>query len=95
MNFKRFFAVLKARNLEFWRDRSSLAWNLIFPVLMVAGFALVFSNDPKAEYKIGVLQQPQLSIKPAIRCLRLNISILCLLLMKLLRLKNCVTINLI
>ena len=57
MNFKRFFAVLKARNLEFWRDRSSLAWNLIFPVLLVAGFALVFSNDPKAEYKIGVLQQ--------------------------------------
>lgn len=56
MNFKRFLAVLKARNLEFWRDRSSLAWNLIFPVLLVVGFALVFSNDPKAEYKIGVLQ---------------------------------------
>ncbi len=56
MNFKRFLAVFKARNLEFWRDRSSLAWNLIFPVLLVVGFALVFSNDPKAEYKIGVLQ---------------------------------------
>ncbi len=64
MNFKRFFAVLKARNLEFWRDRSSLAWNLIFPVLLVAGFALVFSNDPKAEYKIGVLQ-PAAVVDPA------------------------------
>lgn len=57
MNVKRFFAVFKARNLEFWRDKSSLAWNFIFPVLLVAGFAVVFGNDNKAEYKIGVLQQ--------------------------------------
>jgi ABC-type multidrug transport system permease subunit len=57
MNIKRFIAVFKARNLEFWRDKSSLAWNFIFPVLLVAGFAVVFGNDNKAEYKIGVLQQ--------------------------------------
>jgi len=57
MNLKRFLAVFKARNLEFWRDKSSLAWNFIFPVLLVAGFAVVFGNDNKAEYKIGVLQQ--------------------------------------
>lgn len=56
MNLKRFFAVFKARNLEFWRDKSSLAWNFIFPVLLVAGFAVVFGNGNKAEYKIGVLQ---------------------------------------
>lgn len=56
MNVKRFLAVFKARNLEFWRDKSSLAWNFIFPVLLVVGFAVVFGNDNKAEYKIGVLQ---------------------------------------
>ncbi|MBU2279226.1 MAG: ABC transporter permease [Gammaproteobacteria bacterium] len=56
MNLKRFLAVLKARNLEFWRDKSSLAWNFIFPVLLVAGFAVVFGNGNKAEFKIGVLQ---------------------------------------
>ncbi|WP_306519071.1 ABC transporter permease [Rheinheimera sp.] len=57
MQFRRFFAVLKARNLEFWRDKSSLAWNFIFPVLLVAGFAVMFGNDNKAEFKIGVLQK--------------------------------------
>ena len=61
MNFKRFFAVLIARNLEFWRDKSSLAWNFIFPVLLVAGFAVVFGDNNKAEFKIGVLQ-PELQI---------------------------------
>jgi len=56
MNLKRFLAVFKARNLEFWRDKSSLAWNFIFPVLLVAGFAVVFGNENKAEFKVGVLQ---------------------------------------
>ncbi|MDZ7870090.1 MAG: hypothetical protein U5L02_12990 [Rheinheimera sp.] len=56
-SFRRFVAVLKARNLEFWRDRAALGWNLLFPFLLVAGFAFVFSGEPKAEYKVGVLQQ--------------------------------------
>ncbi len=64
MNIKRFLAVFKARNLEFWRDKSSLAWNFIFPVLLVAGFAVVFSNGNKAEFKIGVLQTAA-QIEPA------------------------------
>ena len=42
MNFSRFFAVFKARNIEFFRDRSSLGWNLIFPVLMLVGLSFVF-----------------------------------------------------
>jgi ABC-2 type transport system permease protein len=45
MNFKRFFAVVKARNIEFFRDRSSLGWNLFFPILMLAGLSFVFSGD--------------------------------------------------
>lgn len=56
-SFRRFLAVLTARNLEFWRDRAALGWNLLFPFLLVAGFAFVFSGAPKAEYKVGVLQQ--------------------------------------
>ncbi len=61
MKFRRFLAVFTARNLEFWRDKSSLSWNIIFPVLLVAGFAVVFGNDNKAEFKIGVVQaQPQI-----------------------------------
>ena len=29
---RRFLATLHARNMEFLRDRSSLGWNVIFPV---------------------------------------------------------------
>ncbi|SFC69665.1 ABC transporter permease [Pseudoalteromonas denitrificans] len=53
--FKRFLAVLIARNYEFFRDRAALGWNLIFPVLLVVGFAFIFSGDGKTLYKIGIL----------------------------------------
>ena len=49
-----FGAVLMARNREFLRDRSSWAWNLIFPVLLIVGLAFVFGNDNAAVYKVGV-----------------------------------------
>jgi len=55
MNFKRFFAVFKARNIEFFRDRSSLGWNLFFPMLLLAGFSFIFSGDERSAYKVGVL----------------------------------------
>lgn len=58
MNFKRFMAVFKARNIEFFRDRAALSWNLIFPILLLAGFAFIFSGDGKAVYKVGVLSPP-------------------------------------
>jgi ABC-type multidrug transport system permease subunit len=59
MNLKRFFAVLKARNIEFFRDKSSLAWNLFFPVLLLVGFSIIFSGETKPEYKIGVYDNQQ------------------------------------
>ncbi len=55
MNFKRFFAVFKARNIEFFRDRSSLGWNLFFPILLLVGFSFIFSGDGRPAYKIGFL----------------------------------------
>ncbi len=33
--------------MEFIRDRSSLGWNILFPLLLVLGFAFVFSGEPK------------------------------------------------
>lgn len=59
---KRFYAILKARNLEFFRDKSSLAWSMAFPVLLLVGFSIVFSGDGKDIYKVGVLNNPD---KPA------------------------------
>lgn len=51
--FKRFLAVLHARNKEFMRDRSSMSWNFIFPILLIAGFSVVFGEDDRALYKVG------------------------------------------
>ncbi len=52
--FKHFLAVLTARNKEFTRDRSSLAWNILFPFLLVLGLSLAFSDDKRDRFKIGV-----------------------------------------
>jgi len=52
---KRFLAILHARNMEFIRDKSSLGWNIFFPLLLVLGFAAVFSGEPAAMFKVGVI----------------------------------------
>ena len=52
---KRFLAVLHARNMEFIRDRSALSWNVLFPLLLVLGFAFMFSGESKDLYKVGVI----------------------------------------
>lgn len=56
--FKRFWAVLYARNLEFWRDRATLGWNIAFPVLLLVGFAVIFSDKGASQFKVGVLVEP-------------------------------------
>ncbi|MGH8495049.1 MAG: ABC transporter permease [Gammaproteobacteria bacterium] len=52
---RRMLAVLHARNLEFVRDRSSLGWNILLPVLLVFGLAFVFPGEEKPLYQVGVL----------------------------------------
>jgi len=55
---KRFLAILRARNMEFIRDKSSVGWNILFPLLLVLGFAVVFTGEPKPLFKVGVLGDP-------------------------------------
>jgi len=52
---KRIYAIFRARNLEFARDRGSLSWNIILPVSLMFGLSFIFSSD-RAEYTVGVLQ---------------------------------------
>ena len=52
---KRFLAILHARNLEFMRDRSALAWGFIFPTVLMLVFALIYSNEQQNLYKVGVI----------------------------------------
>lgn len=54
ISLKHFLAVLTARNKEFIRDRASWSWNLVFPILLIAGLAVMFGNDNRAVFKIGV-----------------------------------------
>lgn len=53
MFLQRFFAVLKARNLEFLRDRGALGWSFLMPFLIVVGLATSLSED-SVHYKIGL-----------------------------------------
>ena len=65
MNFTRILAILKARNLEFFRDKGSLGWNLLFPFLIVIGFGLIFGGGSRPEYKVGIFPYTAESVVPA------------------------------
>ena len=54
MKQQQFIAVFAARNREFIRDRSSWAWNFIFPVMLVIALTFAFSDENKVLYKVGV-----------------------------------------
>ena len=53
---KRIYAVFVARNREFMRDRGTLAWNILMPVILVFGLAFVFGGEGRNQYTVGVLQ---------------------------------------
>lgn len=55
MKWSRVLALTHARNTEFVRDRASLGWNLLLPVLLVAGLGVIFSGDGRALYTVGVV----------------------------------------
>lgn len=52
---RRLGAALWSRTLEFLRDRSALGWNLVFPLLLVAGLGYVFSGPGQPDYSVAVL----------------------------------------
>lgn len=55
MTLKRLWQLFLARNKEFYRDRGSMSWNFLFPVLIIAGFAFAYSGKPKPLFTIGVV----------------------------------------
>lgn len=38
------------------RDRSSLSWNIILPVMLMFGLSFIFSGGDRPQYTVGVLQ---------------------------------------
>jgi ABC-2 type transport system permease protein len=62
---KRFWAVFVARNLEFFRDTSTLIFNLVFPIVLIFGFAYAFPGGGGTNFKIGVIGTPPALGSPA------------------------------
>ena len=54
MSVKRLWTLFRARNREFFRDRSAFGWNFLFPFLIVAGFGVIFGGRSYSDYKIGI-----------------------------------------
>lgn len=51
----RFLAVVHARNMEYLRDRATLSWNIVFPLLLIIGFSVVFDRDDADLFKVAVV----------------------------------------
>lgn len=69
MNIKRFWAMFKARNREFFRDRSAFGWNFLFPFLLVAGFGIIFNGKVYNDYKVGLFPLEKAPLAAAARAL--------------------------
>ncbi|GBC63301.1 ABC transporter permease [Desulfonema ishimotonii] len=54
MNLKRIWIMFRARNHEFFRDTAAFGWNFLFPFLIVGGFAVIFGDGNRAEFRVGV-----------------------------------------
>lgn len=55
MIFKRIWHIFHSRNIEFLRDKDSMAWALVFPFVILVGFYAVFGqNTAPPAVKIGI-----------------------------------------
>jgi ABC-type multidrug transport system permease subunit len=67
MNMRRYFALFSARNREFLRDRTALAWNIVLPVLLVIGFAFALSTDEVDLFKVGLINSASTTQHPFLK----------------------------
>jgi hypothetical protein len=55
MIWKRIYALFVARNTEFFRDRSALAWSILLPILIIFVFAYAFTDKNPEKFKVAYL----------------------------------------
>jgi ABC-2 type transport system permease protein len=55
VKWNRIYALFVARNLEFVRDRTALAWTLLLPILIIFVFAYAFTEDNPEKFKVGLI----------------------------------------
>lgn len=56
---KRILAIFKARNIEFVRDRASMAWAITTPFVLVFGLGFIFSGADTDQFTVAVLDDAQ------------------------------------
>lgn len=54
-HLKVIYRLTIARNKEFYRDKGSITWAILFPVLLMTGITFAFRNEDQELFKIGVL----------------------------------------
>ena len=59
--WNRIYALFVARNLEFFRDRSALAWSLLLPVLIIFVFAYAFTDENPEKFKVSITTDAELT----------------------------------
>lgn len=55
MNFKTVWTLIIARNKEFYRDKGSVTWAILFPLLVMVGITFAFKNQDVELFKVGVI----------------------------------------
>ena len=69
---KRFLSIFHARNKEFYRDKGSLSWSLVFPVLIIISFGYIFNLDASNMYKAGVINSGSEQSFSSFHCTKFN-----------------------
>lgn len=61
---KAFLAILSARNKEYYRDKASLGWAFMFPLVVIVACAVAFSNPDTSIFRVGVHGEPDPALQP-------------------------------
>ena len=51
----RIYALFVARNTEFFRDQSALAWNVALPILIIFAFTYAFTDENPEKFKVALV----------------------------------------
>jgi ABC-type multidrug transport system permease subunit len=56
---RKIYTLFIARSLEFLKDSASLGWNVILPVMLIGGFAIMFTGGEKPFFKVALVESTQ------------------------------------
>jgi ABC-2 type transport system permease protein len=57
--WNRIYALFVARNTEFVRDRSALAWSVLLPIVIISFFGFAFTEDNPEKFKVAIISSGQ------------------------------------